>query len=161
MSQRGILTLPLSVGLLMTCFGTVACAEQIWRLSMRPYLEARSQEPESDAIFRAFCRSPNAIEIRVGAADNVGKGQGENVMLKFSSGGQVAILHGVSRRSDEYQMTGGAELVTEIKPTDDVFKLLELGGPLNISGSIKKPTVWTSDQMATSVKNFLATCTGQ
>ena len=139
---------------------TVARAEMKWTASSRPYLEARSTDSESDASFRALCRSPAAIELRVGAHEGVGKGKGDAVTLRLSSNGHQAVLHGASRRSDDYEMTSGTELVTEIKPSDAVFTLLGSGKDVTITGSLAKPVTWRAENMADAVKSFLTACQG-
>src|ERR1700730_16444362 len=89
-------------------------AKVAWVVSTAPYLEARSNESEADASLRAICRNSSAVELRVGAYNSVGKGQGESVVLHFNSQVGSAVLRGVSRKSEDYEMTGGTELVTEI-----------------------------------------------
>jgi hypothetical protein len=138
-----------------------ACAETKWTVSTRPYLEARSTEEESDASLRAVCRSSGSIELRVGAAEGVGKGSREAVTLQFESAGQHATLRGVSRESDDFQMTGGTELVADVTADDPVFAVLTSGKPVKLSGSLKTPVVWGADGVKRAVTQFLADCRGR
>ena len=139
---------------------TTANAEIKWNNASRPYLVARSDEPESDASLRALCRTADAIEVRVGGREQVGKGKGDAVRLRFVSDGQQADVRGVSRRSDDFEMTAGTELVTELKASDPLFGVLRLGKPVTLSGSLKKTVTWAPSNMASAVKDFLTACTG-
>jgi len=143
---------------LMAVAVTQAVAETNWRVSTRPYLEARSTESESDASLRALCRNSQSIALRVGAAEAVGKGKGEKVTLRFESQGKVATLKGVSRESEDTNMTGGTELVTEVADDAPVFAVLQTGKAVKLSGSLAKPVVWSPQGMASAVKTFLDAC---
>jgi hypothetical protein len=147
--------------LLVAGLANPARAEIKWSVLTRPYLLARTTGPEGDATLRAICRNPNAIEVRIGAEENVGKGNGEPVTLRFSGNGTAVSIKGVSRRSEDYQMTGGTELVTELQADDAFFKLLTSGQPVKVSGSLQKTTTWVGAEMTEAVKKFFSTCTRQ
>jgi hypothetical protein len=131
-----------------------------WQAGHRPVLLAHSTESESDRAFWALCRGPGAIELRIGADDYVGKGEGEPVSLTFAGGGRSATLRGVSKKSDDFQITGGSELVTEVTTDDPVFAMLLTGKPLTITGSVKKPIVLDGNSAKPAVARFLAACRG-
>jgi hypothetical protein len=136
-----------------------AAAATKWTVSTRPYLVARSTESESDASLRALCRYSESIELRLGAEDGgVGEGKGEKVNLHLESQGKTATLEGVSRRSEDSEMTGGTELVTEVRADAPVFAVLQTGKPVKLSGSLPKPVVWSPQGMASAVKTFLKAC---
>jgi hypothetical protein len=152
----------LKVGALLIFLVSVssAAAEVVWTVATRPYLIARSSEPESDASLRALCRNPDAIELRLAAREGVGKGRGEPVTLRFQSAGHIAVVNGVSRRSEDFQMTGGTELVTDAKSGDAFFQVLSSGQAVTLSGSIKSTATWDAVGISTSVKSFLSACSG-
>jgi hypothetical protein len=131
-----------------------------WQAGHRPSLLAHSTESESDRTFWALCRGPGAIELRIGADDFVGKGKGEPVSLTFASGGRRATLRGISKNSDDFQMTGGTELVTEVTRDDPVFAVLLTGKPVTITGSVKKPIMLDGKSAKPAVAKFLAACAG-
>ncbi len=132
-----------------------------WQTGQRPFLLAHSTESESDRTFLALCRGPGAVELRVGADDYVGKGDGEPVSLTFAAGGRQATLRGVSKKSDDFQMTGGRELVTEVTTDDPVFKVLLAGKRVTVTGSLKKPIMLDGKSAKPAVAGFLAACAGR
>jgi|SRR5580698_6314142 hypothetical protein len=145
-------------GILVSC--TTANAEMNWITSTRPYLEARSSEPESDASLRAICRSPASIEVRIGANEQVGKGHGEPVKLIFVGNGRQVIVRGISERSSDYEMTGGTELVADLLPGNKLFDLLISGQPVQMGGTLKNKATWSGDKMVSAVRSFLTACKG-
>ncbi len=157
--------MPLPVRLAAACFIVAAAlnaapsqAAMRWQTSHRPFLLAHSTETESDRSFLALCRGPGAIELRIGADDYVGKGEGEPVSLTFAGGGRRATLRGVSKKSDDFGMTGGRELVTEVTTDDPLFKVLLTGKPVTITGSLKRPIVLDGKRAKPAVAKFLAAC---
>ena len=152
----------LSCSLHIFLFGLIptatAAAALEWTVSTGPYLEARSTEHESDASLRAICRNAATVELRVGAQEQVGKGEGEKVALTFKSDGREAVVRGLSKWSDDSEMTGGTELVTEVKTSDPLFSVLQTGKAVRLSGSLAKPAIWEAKGMAPSVKKFLERC---
>lgn len=126
-----------------------------------PYLEARSTESESDASLRAFCGSAGAIELHVGANETVGKGEGDNVTLKLESDGRTATLAGKSRKSADFEMTAGTELVATVTAEDPVFALLTSDKAVKLTGSIRAPATWAPKGMRAAVEKFLAACKGR
>jgi hypothetical protein len=109
-------------------------------------------------MFRAVCLSRGAIEVKLGAGDFVGKGNGEKVKLQLKSGNVTATVSGISRPSVDSEMTGGMELVTRLSPDDALFKVLTTGKPVQVTGAVEKPTVWPSDGMAAAVGKFISNC---
>jgi hypothetical protein len=67
----------------------------------------------------------------------VGKGEGEKVALTFKSDGREAVVRGLSKWSDDSEMTGGTELVTEVKTSDPLFSVLQTGKAVRLSGSLE------------------------
>ncbi|ACA15980.1 hypothetical protein M446_1475 [Methylobacterium sp. 4-46] len=150
----------LAVLAIASCWPLNASAALRWTTppGRYPQLEARSDEPESDASFRARCRNLDKIDLRVGAAEQVGNGKGENVRLRMKSGHHVARLRGVSERSIDYEMTLGTELVTRVKSRDPVFIVLRTGSPIQLSGSVERPTTWGVRGARGAVVRFLTAC---
>lgn len=145
---------------LIAVWPTASNAEIDWRMSARPpaSLEGRSTESESDASFRAVCRNKRTVEVRVGAEEQVGKGRGELVKLQFASSGRSAIIQGVSKKSADFEMTGGTELVANVTPNHPVFAVLMTGKPVSLSGSVARRATWTSNNMRAAVEKFLRAC---
>jgi hypothetical protein len=140
-------------------FPSLSLAEIKWSNGARPYLEARSTEEESDASLRAICRNSQTIELRAGANEQVGEGDGKAVTLEFQSDGKKATLTGISKFSEDSEMTGGTELVTEVKDNDPIFSVLQTGKPVTITGfNDKKPVVWAAKGMKSAVAKFLKAC---
>jgi hypothetical protein len=135
-----------------------AHAAMRWQAGQRPVLLAHSTESESARAFLALCRGPGAIELRIGADAYVGKGEGEPVSLIFAGGGRSATLRGVSKKSDDFGMTGGRELVTEVSTDDPLFAVLLAGKPVTITGSLKKPIVLDGKSAKPAVAKFLVAC---
>lgn len=139
-----------------------ALAATKWTAGTMPSLYVMSDEPESDHLLFAVCPIRGVFEVFVGAQEQVGKGAGEAVRLRFESDGKQAVLNGVSRRSHNSEMTGGTELVTRlIPPNDDFFKVLATGKPVKVSGSLAKPVTWNHKGMAEAVKKFMKDCAPQ
>ena len=116
----------------------------VWTLSKhkgRAYLQGMPNESEVDFELWAHCRADGAIDIGMGAESHVGKGKGEKVTLTLASGGQTASVTGVSRESDNAEMTGGIELRAKVMRDDKLFAVLATGQPIAVTGPIK-PLKW-------------------
>src|ERR1044072_7085734 len=101
----------LAVALLMAPSAAYA-PDVVWTVTKkdgRAYLGGMPNEPEVDYEFWAHCRANGTIEVGAAAEAHVGKGRGEAVTLKLASDGKTATLTGVSRKSDNTEMTGGIE----------------------------------------------------
>jgi hypothetical protein len=135
-----------------------AAAKTKWTAGTVPSLYAMSDEDEADHSLYAFCAIPGIVELFVGAHEQVGKGQNEAVKLRLESDGKSATVNGFSRKSYNFEMTGGTELVTRIEATNDVFKVLATGKPIKLTGSLGKPVTWNHPGMADAVKKFSKAC---
>jgi hypothetical protein len=129
-----------------------------WTARNAFYLEARVKAEESDASLRLLCKSPEIIEVRIGAEEMVGKGKGEEVALKLKSGGKQAELSGVSEPSEDSGMTGGTELVTRLVPDDPLFAVLRAGKDVAVTGGGSRGATWSAKGMKAAVDKFLGKC---
>ena len=137
---------------------TAADAGTQWRVLSKPYLEARSPEPETDAALRALCRRADSVELRIGADVGLGEGKNEAVSLKLESNGKVIDLKGISKRSEDFEMTGGAELVATVPLDHPLFSLLTTGSPVTLIGpSGKKVSPWITNSRE-AVEKFVKAC---
>lgn len=154
---RETLLVPLCLsGVLLST--TISQAATNWSVSTIPTLLALPTESESDTSLLALCRNAGNIELHIGANEEVGRGRGESATLRFQSDGKSAVVKGVSRRSDNYEMTGGTELVTRVSSDSEFFKVLATGKPVNVSGSLKKSVTWSDTAIASAVTKFLLDC---
>jgi hypothetical protein len=135
-----------------------AAAKTNWTAATSPSLYAASDETESDHSLYAFCPIRNIVELYVGAEEQAGKGENDAVRLRFESAGKSATLSGFSRKSYNHEMTGGAELVTRVESSHEVFKVLASGKPIKLSGSLSKPVTWNHPGMADAVRKFMKDC---
>jgi hypothetical protein len=135
-------------------------ADVAWTVSKkggRAYLGGMPNEPEVDYEFWAHCRRDGKIEVGAGAEAHVGKGRGEPVTLKLASAGMTATLTGVSRESENVEMTGGIELRAVVPRVHPLFKVLASGKPIVVSGPIK-PMTWPVKDLRTRTAQFLKAC---
>jgi len=108
-------------------------------------------EPENDTDLWILCRKDGRFDVGAGANDGIGKGKGEHVSATFAAGGKTAVLHGVSRESVNFQMTGGTELVTTIARDDALFAVLAAGKPIKMGRT-------TFAAPGAALSKFLAGC---
>lgn len=147
-----------------TCGPTFAVAAVQWKFTQKnhhPYLQGFSGEYEGDNVFWALCRSTGIVDVGAGADSGVGKGTGEKVSLTLSSAGRSVSLQGSSRKSENFELTGGTELRTTVSIKNDLFLILKSGKPIKVVGSIEKPTPWSVDGLMMSVGAFLTACKRQ
>ncbi len=116
----------ISAALLLTLPVAAAAAKTSWSVANMPFLEARSSEPESDADLRAFCFD-GLVAIRIGGSIGVGKGGGEPVSVKIEGEGKSARVQGVSMNTPDSEMTGGTELVTDLRLDSPAAEILFSG----------------------------------
>lgn len=135
-----------------------AAADARWTAATSPTLLAHSNEPESDRSLFAVCASRGVVELYIGADEQVGKGEGDAVKVRVESDGKSATVSGTSRRSANFQMTAGTELVTRVGPNDEFFKVLATGKPVKVSGSLSKSATWNDRGMAEAVRKFVKDC---
>ena len=145
---------------LLLCPVAAGAADIEWKLSQkdgRAYLSGMPKESEVDNEFWAHCRADGAIEVGAGAESHVGRGNGEAVVLRLASGLKRATLSGVSRESDNYQMTSGVELRTVVTAGHPLFGVLANGKPIEVTGRIK-PVTWPVSGLKPKVADFLKAC---
>jgi hypothetical protein len=131
-----------------------------WNLSKkagRAYLTGMPNESEVDYEFWAHCRSGGRIDVGAAAESHVGMGKGEAVTLKFVSGDKTATLAGVSRESENAEMTGGVELRATVSREHPLFAVLATGKPIVVSGAIK-PLTWQARNLKARTAAFLQAC---
>lgn len=137
-----------------------AAAEVEWTLRKdkgRPFLQAMPDESEVDYEFWARCRTDGMIDVGMAAESHVGKGKGEKVALTLTSAGQTVTVSGVSRISDNSEMTGGIELRARVARDDKLFEVLATGQPVAVTGPIKSMK-WGVKGLKPKVASFLAQC---
>jgi hypothetical protein len=84
---------------------------------------------EQDTLVRFACRRGGKIEIGIGADLGIGKGRGEAVVMSARSGFATVRIEGVSRKSENFEMTSGIELVKAgVDANDPLIELLKLEG---------------------------------
>jgi hypothetical protein len=154
---------PLGVGIvtaLMLWPVAASAAEVVWTLSKkngRAYLTGMLNESEVDHEFWAHCRADGAIDVGAAAESHVGKGGGEAVTLKLARALKSATLTGVSRQSDNFQMTGGVELRATVSREHPVFAVLSAGSRIQVTGPIK-PLTWEIKGLKQKLAAFLKAC---
>jgi len=130
---------------------------QIFKHEGQTRLHGMINESEVDNEFWARCRKDGLIDIGMGAESHVGKGKGEKVTLMLASAGQSATVTGVSRESENVEMTGGIELQTRVKPDDKLFSILATGQPITVTGPIKT-LKWEVRGLKGKLAEFLKAC---
>ena len=139
---------------------TANAADVVWTLSKkdgRAYLTGMSGGSEIDNQFWAHCRDDGAIEIGAAAESRVGKGGGEAVTLRLASGRKSTTLTGVSRESDNFEMTAGVELRATVARDHPLFAVLGSGKEVAVSGPIK-PLTWPVKGLKAKTAAFLKAC---
>jgi hypothetical protein len=134
--------------------------EVVWtvtKMKGRAFLSGMPDVPEVDYELWAHCRADGKIEVGAGAEVHVGKGRGEAVTLKLTSGGKTATLTGVSRWSENSEMTGGIELRATVSRDHPLFAVLATGKPIFVSGPIK-PMTWPVKTLSAKTAEFLKAC---
>jgi hypothetical protein len=137
-----------------------ASADVVWTVSKkdgRAYLSGMENESEVDNEFWAHCRADGTINVGAAAESHVGKGGGEAVTLRFASGLKRATLTGVSRHSENSEMTGGVELRATVSRDHPVFAVLGNGSKVAVSGPIK-PLNWQTKGLNAKITAFLKAC---
>ena len=149
----------ISAALLLALPVVSAQAKTIWSVASRPFLEARSSEPESDADLRATCFD-GLVTVRIGGTIGVGKGSGEPVSVKIEGEGKSAKVQGVSMSTPDSEMTGGAELVTDLRLDSPAAEILLSGKAVKIVTPDQKTHTLFDADSAGAVKKFVKKCRG-
>ncbi|MBX9847017.1 MAG: hypothetical protein K2Z80_34935 [Xanthobacteraceae bacterium] len=137
-----------------------SAADVVWTVSNmkgRAFLGGMPDVPEVDYELWAHCRPDGNIEVGAGAEAHVGKARGEAVTLKLTSAATTATLTGVSRRSENSEMTGGIELRAVVSREHPLFAVLATGKPISVSGPIK-PMTWPAKGLKARTAEFLKAC---
>jgi hypothetical protein len=135
-------------------------ADVVWSVSKkngRAFLNGMENVSEVDYEFWAHCRRDGTIDVGAAAESHVGKGGGEAVTLKLASGRKSATLTGISRRSENSEMTGGIELRAVVSRDHPLFAVLAAGKPIFVSGPIKRMT-WPVKGLSAKTAEFLKAC---
>jgi hypothetical protein len=148
-----------SAALLLALALPAARAKTVWSVASKPFLEARSSEPESDADLRATCFD-GLVTVRIGGTIGVGKGNGEPVSVKIEGDGKSVRVQGVSRNTPDSEMTGGAELVTDLLLDSQAAEILFSGKAVKIVTPDQKTHTLFDADPAGAVKKFLKQCRG-
>ena len=138
----------------------VAAEEVVWILTSkygRPYLQGQPDAPETDAELWLHCRPDGRIDVGMAAEAGVGKGEGEPVALALRSAGQSATVSGVSRKSENFEMTAGIELRATVSRGDKLFAVLSTGRSIAVTGPIK-PLNWPVQGLKSKIAQFLKSC---
>ena len=77
--------------------------------------------------------------------------------LKLASAGKAVTLTGVSRESENVEMTGGIELRAVVSRNHPLFAVLATGKPIRVSGPIK-PMTWPVKGLSARTAQFLKAC---
>lgn len=85
---------------------------------------------EQDALVRLACKRGGKLEIGLGADVGIGKGRGEAVAMSAKSGMASVRIDGVSKRSENFEMTSGVELVKSSDVNDPLIELLKMEQPV-------------------------------
>jgi hypothetical protein len=137
-----------------------SAADVVWtvtKMKGRAFLGGMPDESEVDYEFWAHCRRDGKIEVGAGAEAHVGKARGDAVTLKLASAGKAATLTGVSRESENVEMTGGIELRATVSREHPLFAVLATGKPIRVSGPIK-PMTWPVKGLSAKTAEFLKAC---
>lgn len=146
---------------LLMCAAAPARAETYRAtVSSRTGLVIRSNEPESDALLRAKCASGGKVALRFGGDLQFGDGEGGAVEARLVSGRRTQTLRGVSRWSEDSEMTGGTELVATLAPSDAALGLLAAGGAIKVSGGRTRSAITLDAATAARLRNYLQSCSG-
>jgi len=157
--MKRLAAISLAVGVLLGP-AIASAAEVVWSLqkkSGRAYLFGMLNESEVDNEFWAHCRADGAIDVGAAAESHVGKGGGEAVTLKLGRPLKSATLTGVSRHSENSEMTGGVELRATVSRDHPVFAVLAAGLKIQVTGPIE-PLTWETKGLKQKVAAYLKAC---
>lgn len=119
-----------------------------------------SKEPETDPLLYLTCIHSQMLDIRIGGELGLGKGEHEPVSLSLRTGTLSTRVDGVSVRSPDFEMTGGAMLLTSIEPNGRVMQILTADRPIEFKPSAGQSTTVTLGKSVTAaLKSFLDKCT--
>jgi hypothetical protein len=116
-------------------------------------------EEEGDTDFRATCKAGGKADIGIGAAEGIGKGEGETVSVTLATGMTSLKIDGKSAQSPNFQMTAGVELQTTVDSAHPIFALLGATGSITVSGPIK--ATWPAKDRAAATMTFAKACFGK
>jgi hypothetical protein len=118
---------------------TAAFADFRWIFNKQPRIELIGMDvvagdDSTDTQFRATCRTGGRAEIGIGASHDLGSGNGEPVSVEITSGSKRTTLTGRSRKSPNFEMTGGTELRKIVSLKHSLFGTLGNGATIRVSG---------------------------
>jgi hypothetical protein len=116
-------------------------------------------EEEGDTDFRASCLAGGKANIGIGAAEDIGKGEGEAVSVTLTAGATSLTIEGKSGKSPNFEMTAGVELQTQVDGGHAIFTLLGEKGAIKVTGPIK--TTWPEKGRVAATKAFVKACFGK
>ena len=122
-------------------------------------IQIRSDEPETDALLFAICITPDMFEVLIGDELKFGSGEHEPVSATLSDGRLSTKVDGVSVRSPDYEMTGGAMLLTTLEPDGRAWRILTSGKKIEIRSRGGEPETISLGKAATdALKAFAVRC---
>jgi hypothetical protein len=118
-----------------------------------------NKQPENDPLLYLTCIHAEMLDIRIGGELGFGKGEHEPVSLSLGSGTLSTRVDGVSVKSPDYEMTGGAMLLTSIEPKGRAIQILTSGKPIEFKPSTgASTTIVLGDSVTIALKSFLDKC---
>jgi hypothetical protein len=72
-----------------------------------------------------------------------------------------ATLAGTAQKSDDFNLTAGVELVTEVAIDHPVFAVLRTGKAVTVTGALEKPATLAGAAMKRTMDNFVSACRGR
>ncbi|MDO8353325.1 MAG: hypothetical protein Q7T14_07665 [Aestuariivirga sp.] len=116
-------------------------------------------EDEGDALIRLGCKGSGLIDTHLGGMFGIGEGKHEAASVILSSGALTARVQGVSIWSEDFEMTGGTELLTALFSNDNAFRVLTSGREITLLGGIEKAERFELGAEATAeLKAFIEKC---
>ncbi|TJW06520.1 MAG: hypothetical protein E5W82_27315 [Mesorhizobium sp.] len=110
-----------------------------------------SKQVETDPLLYLTCIHSQMLDIRIGGELPLGKGEHEPVSISLRSGTLSTRVDGVSVRSPDYEMTGGAMLLTSIEPKGRAMQILTAGKPIEFKVSATQSTTMTLGKNVTGL----------
>ena len=123
----------------------------------RMVLSGMPDQEEVDTDVWLACRKDGRFDIGLGANDSIGEGKGEAVSVTLTSGGKTATVKGTSHNSDNFEMTGGTELIGVVAKSDPLFAVLS-AGPTVKTKSGKTTGSFDTKGLQKKLPAFLASC---
>jgi hypothetical protein len=149
------------IGSCLMALSQAAIAEPKYgaRTKTLPSIEIRSDEPEVDAFLNMTCVSPVTLDVRIGGEIPKGKGELDPDSLTLSDGTLTTKIIGASVKSPDFEMTGGAMVLTSLQPKGRAISILTSGKTIEIKPASGASSKVTLGKPATdALKAFIAKC---